>query len=273
MLKSNLLILALLFCFTVSAQTMDRVKVNGKVTAPIGEDVEGISLYNVSAQDGVITKVDGSFTLEVGVNDRVLVTALQFQKFTVIIDQGIVDSKNLSIYLNPSVTQLDEVIVRPYDLTGNVKADINRVNVLDADLSLNLEYGTMEFDYDFRDDEQSSARGNAAAAALAGGEGMQYGFNPLGFLGLLFNKDKSKGVRDERTNIEKSESIAVALRQRYNVYFFEEAFSIPQQKVDDFIYFVQDSGINPSLLKAENELELLALLKEQSKVYLSRVDD
>lgn len=273
MLKSNLLYIMLLVFSASIAQDIDRVKVNGKIMAPPGENLEGISLYNVSAQDGTITQEDGTFVLEVGVNDRVLVTALQFQKFTLIVDQGVVDSKNLSIYLNPSVTALDEVIVRPYDLTGNVKADINRVNVREADLSLNLEYESMEFDYDFRDDELSRVRGNAAAKALAGGQGLQYGFNPLGLLGLLFNKDKTNTVVKKRDDLQRTEAIAVALRQRYNVYFFNENYGIPIEKVDDFIYFVQDSGMNQDLLKASKELELLSLLKAQSILYLQRSDD
>ena len=273
MLKSNLILILLLAVSVSFAQEIERVKIDGRITAPPGEDLEGISLYNVSAQVGTVTQIDGTFTLNVGVNDRILVTALQFQKFTLIVDQGVVDSEKLNIYLNPSVTQLDEVIVRPYDLTGNVKADINRVNVRDANLELNLSYGSMEFDYDFRDDAQSSVRGNAAAAAISGGEGLQYGFNPLGLLGLLFNKDKANGPRDTRSKLQQSEAIAVALRQRYSVYFYEESFGIPQIKVDDFIYFVQDNGMDSSLLKSQNELELIAYLKAQSVLYLDRVDD
>ena len=253
-------------------QEIDRIVIKGQVTAPVGEDVEGISIYNVSAQDGTVTQIDGTFEIAVAENDRVLVTALQFQKFTVIVDAGVVDNKRMAIYLNPSVNTLEEVIVRPYDLTGTITADVARIKVVDFDSKMDLSYQALEYDNDFRDDAQSSIRGNAAEEAI-GGKYIQYGFNPLGFLGLLFpNKDKEKG-RINKNDIRSREALINGLRQRYNVYFFETEFGIDALKVDDFLYFVDEQGITARLLKSENEIELLSFLKKQSEVYKTRAKE
>ncbi|MEP2936915.1 MAG: hypothetical protein ABJM06_00875 [Gilvibacter sp.] len=271
MLRNQLIIYMLLFSCAVMGQEINRVVINGQVTAPLGEDVEGISIYNVSAQEGTVTQIDGSFEIAVAENDRVLVTALQFQKFTVIVDEGVISNKRMAIYLNPSVNTLEEVIVRPYDLTGTIQADVARIKVVDFDSKMDLSYEALEYDNDFRDDAQSSIRGNAAEEAI-GGRYLQYGFNPLGFLGLLFpKKDKANGKNNK--DIRYREAIATGLRQRYSVHFFESEFGIDPLKVDDFIYFVDEQGLSADMLKAENEIELLSFLKEQSEAYKTRAKE
>ncbi len=271
MLKNQLLIMILLFTCSVMGQEIERIVINGQVTAPVGDDVEGISIYNISSQEGTITLLDGSFEIEVAENDRVLVTALQFQRFTIIVDQGVISHKRMAIYLNPSVNALEEVIVRPYDLTGMIEVDIARVKVVDFDSKMDFSYEALEYNHNFTDDAQSRVEGNIAEQAV-NGEGLQYGFNPLGFLGLIF-PDKNKSKRDSSKDIRQREAIATGLRQRYNVYFFETVFGIEPLKVDDFIYFIDDQGISATMLKPENEIELLSYLHKQSEVYKSRAEE
>lgn len=273
MLKTNLLlILILLSGTTVFGQEITRVLVKGKLTAPIGEDIEGISIYNRSSEVGTVSQEDGTFELKMAENDRVLITALQFQAFTVIIDKGIIDNRSLNIYLNPSVNLLEEVIVRPYDLTGNVQVDVGRVKVYDFDSKLSLDYKTLEFESDFQDDAQSRIR-DVVSEEVSNLNMMQYGFTPLGFLNFL-SKDKKKDRRDRSLiKLEKQESVSTSLRQRYNVYYFKEAYKIPEERYDDFIYFVQEQGLPEGYLKSENEIRLLTFLKQQSIIYLERIKD
>lgn len=256
----------------VAAQQITRVMVQGQLTAPPGEDLEGISVYNRSSQKGTISEIDGSFQLEMAANDRVLITALQFQSFTVIIDEGVIENKSLKIYLNPNLNQLEEVIVRPYDLTGNVEVDVGRVKVYDFDTALSFDYQSMEFEYDFKDDAQSRIR-NVVSEEVSNLNVMQYGFTPLGILEFIGKDRKKRRQAKELSSIQSEELVATVLRQRYNVYFFEDSYSIPQTRYDDFIYFVQEQGIPEGYLKAENEIRLLGFLKQQSTLYLERTED
>ena len=111
MLKKLLLTIILLLPICLLAQDIERIIISGKVTAPKGEDIEGITIYNVSSQKGTVTSPEGIFALKVAENDRVSVTALQFSTFIVIVDKGVIDNKRMGIYLNPVVNQLEEVIV------------------------------------------------------------------------------------------------------------------------------------------------------------------
>ena len=101
---------------------------------------------------------------------------------------------------------------------------------------------------------------------------VQYGFNPLGILNFLGGGSKDKKDR-KLVKLERDEGVATNLRQRYNVYYFNEAYGIPEERYDDFIYFVQEQGLPEGYLKPENEIRLLAFLKEQSTLYLDRIKD
>ncbi|WP_432411682.1 hypothetical protein [Rasiella sp. SM2506] len=269
-MKQFLLLPFLLCTFLCCAQQIERVLVNGEIIVPKGDDREQISVYNVSAQKGTATDADGKFTLEVGKNDRVLITALQFQSFTVVVDEGVVAKKLMRVFMNPAINQLDEVVVSPYDLSGNINVDVKRMQVYDAP-EYDLAYKTINYDYEFTPDRQSAIEGNAAEDALNNG-GLQNGANIRNLFGLLsraiFNK-KSRNAPQEMLN--NGQILVTALQQRYSPQHYSETFGIPVEKVDDFIYFAEENAIEPHMLKSENEIELLEVLFEQSKVYKARL--
>lgn len=254
-------------CF---AQQIGRVVVQGEIVVPKGDDREQISVYNVSSQKGTATNAEGKFTLEVAPNDRVLITAIQFQSFTVVVDKGVVDKKIMRIYLNPSINQLEEVVVSPYDLSGNINVDVKRIKVYNSP-EYDLSYETLNYEYAFTPDRQSSVEGNAASEAL-NSSGMQNGFNFVSVFGLLakavFPKKEKKNTIETFNN---GRVLVTALQQRYSQQYYAETFTIPTEKVDDFIYFAEENAIEPYMLKPENEIELLEVLFEQSNLYKSRL--
>ena len=189
MIKKLLFAILLISSLASFSQEITRVKIDGKISASKGEDVEGINIYNKTSQKGTITSETGEFELMVGENDRVFISAIQSQRFTVIIDEGIMDSRTMFIYLNPVVNQLDEVIIRPFDLSGNIVADVKRVNITSVNQNWDLSYENLEFGYEFADDAQSSVKGNKAEEAYFNGP-VQSGGNILGLASLFFKKEK-----------------------------------------------------------------------------------
>ncbi len=265
-MRGTLLSLLVFFLsFSAFAQQIERVAIRGQITAPVSEDVEGINIYNISSQQGTVTDEEGYFDLEVAENDRVLVTAVQFQSFTIIVDEGVVDSRKMNVYLNPSVTQLDEVIVRPYDLSGNIVADVSRIRTSEAGPGISYTYESREFGYEFAPDQYTTYQGNAAEEAL-NNEGVTNGANIGALIGLLFKKKKP--VREVVLN---KEAVTVALRQRFSNNYISTVFGIPSEKVNDFIYFAEENGIEPQWLRSENEIILLDFLYSQSEKYKTQI--
>lgn len=252
------------------AQDIDRTKVLGKIHVPQGEDAEGISVYNISSQKGTITDANGSFEIEIAENDRIQITALQYQSFTVIVDKGIVERKLLNIFLNPSVNQLEEVVVRPYDLSGNINVDVKKIPTYSVTKDWDLSYGNLEYGYNFEPDEKTAISGNAAEEALHS-NALKNGADVLAILGgvgqLLFPGGKKiSAVQREENKALVSNNI----QQRFSKDFITANFGIPEDKAVDFLFYAQENGLDRDLLKPNNEMELMEFLFEKSKEYKER---
>lgn len=267
MAKKLLLLLFVITSSTIFAQDIERTKVAGKIHVPNDDDAEGISVYNVSSQKGTITNSDGTFEIEIAENDRVQITALQYQSFIVVVDKGIVEQKRMNIFMNPAINQLDEVVVRPYDLSGNINVDVKKIQTYTVNKDWDLSYENLEYGYQFEQDAQTKIAGNAAEEALHGNS-LQNGANILAILGgvaqLIFPKGKKISL------VEKQENQLVVgnnMQQRFSRNYIASTFDIPEEKAVDFLYFVQEKGMEQRLLKPENEMELIEFLLDKSIEY------
>lgn len=270
---ANKLLLLLFFIASplLFAQQIDRTKISGKINVPQEEDAEGISVYNTSSQKGTITNSDGTFEIEVAENDRVLISALQYYAFTVVVDQSIVEKKRMHIFLNPAVYQLEEVVVRPYDLSGNIIVDVQKIPTYYYSTSKwDMSYKTMEYGYTFVPDDKTAISGNAAEEALHS-ETLKNGANILAILGgvgqLLFPNGKKITVVEKQEN---QNLLSNSIQQRFSKQFIKTNFDIPEEKAVDFLFFAQENGLNPDLLKPENEMQLIAFFFEKSEEYKAR---
>ncbi|MDY8138632.1 carboxypeptidase-like regulatory domain-containing protein [Aquimarina sp. 2201CG5-10] len=255
--------LSLVFMFCVIglsfAQITSRIVINGKISAPIGDDVEGVVVYNRSTNKGTITNDKGIFKISAGIDDRIEVVAMQFQKFVIVVDKGVLDSKSLNIFLNESVNLLDEVIVTPYDLLGNVSVDVKRIGVTPGGISQVANQTAARIndaDYDFRPDELSSLENNAFLE-----DRMINGLNFVNLFKLVYN-NKGKSKRNKKVK-----DIDVKVRNMYNDKFFKDYLALEMDQINDFIFFAEDNGLNNAYFETGKELDLLQFLFFQSKLY------
>jgi len=86
------------FLCIASAQEVERIEIEGKIIVEV-EDIEGITVYNTSSNKGTITDAKGVFKIKVALNDKIEVSALQFQDFDVKISQDVINSKEITVYL------------------------------------------------------------------------------------------------------------------------------------------------------------------------------
>ncbi len=266
----------LFFLFFISispillAQDIVRVKVEGKIHVPKGEDAEGISIYNVSAQKGTVTDADGAFEIAIAENDRLQIFALQYKSFTVVMDKGVVEQKKLNIFVNPAITQLDEVVIRPYDLSGNVRADVEKIPTYSIGTDWDLSYKSLEFGYNFQRDQYSAIEGNVAEEALNSNH-LTNGLNFVSILGGVSNLLFPKGTKLNSVEQKKeNESLSNNMQQRFSREFIHDNFDIPREKTYDFLFYVQENGLDRRLLEPENEMQLMEFLHQKSKEYKKR---
>lgn len=262
MIRKILFIIILCIAANGFSQEVNRVLISGRVHVPHGEDAEGISVYNISSQKGVITGKDGEFKIKVAPHDRLQIFSLQYQSLNIIVDESIVADKQMNIYLNPSVTQLDEVVVKRYDLTGIIETDIKGIHTYYKNTDWDMSYAAMEYDYGFIIDEQTAIRGNAAEEAL-GYNSIHYGINFVPLINGMFKLIAPK-KNDKKSEISRESKISSNLQQQFSREYIEANFGISKEDAYDFLFYAQESGLQEKLLHTKSELELIEYLHAYS---------
>lgn len=247
----------IIICFITSfgfSQDINRIEVFGKIIVD-NVDLEGVTVYNTSSNKGTVTDIDGQFSIEVALNDRVEVSALQFKKFVIVINKDIIDSKILTVFLVERVNKLDEVVILSYGLSGNLNVDIGSVKTFNPDLDA-IFFGIQNMDdYEFSDDNKSGV------INMAMEQGRYYnGIDFAQIIGLLLKplfKSKTK-------NIINNSNTYKYLTSKYSLSFLIKNLNIPQNSINEFVYFVEDNGFDQSLMEDGNELQFLEFLIKQS---------
>lgn len=270
------LILFILSTTLLCAQALDRVEVQGKITAPAGEPVDGIHIFNKATFQGAITNEDGTFAIQVAANDRLIISAIQFVEFTAIVDEGVIASKQLNIYMNPAINRLDEVVVRPYDLSGNIRVDVGKIKTIAINSDFDISYETLEFGYEFAPDAQTAIQGNYAEEVFYNGQS-QNGGNIIGLAALIVNsllpKTKKKEKKTARQIENEQNQIMSGLKGMFSEQQLFDLYAIPLDKTNEFLYFVEDQGFPKQYLQPENQLQLLAFMKDKSALFLARIEN
>jgi len=259
-----LFMVLLLSGISAFAQIDSRVEVRGTIYVPNQEDPEGVSIYNLNSNRGSVSDKNGDFNLEVKVNDSVRVTSLQFEAFTVLIRGTVVASKKLNIYLNEVINPLPEVVISPYDLSGNINVDVKRLE------SKNYAKNLQSSDVMNSTAEVSSGPNLNSpprnTAMLMGNTRLVNGINFVNIFKKLLINNKEKDIHNPYSDIPNAE-IDTEIRKLYNDDFFRENLDIQMENINDFIYFADENGLSEQMLKKGNELDLIDFLVEQSKKY------
>ncbi|KAA1247143.1 carboxypeptidase-like regulatory domain-containing protein [Aquimarina sp. RZ0] len=245
------------------AQITSRVIVDGKINAPIGDDVEGVVIYNRSTDKGTVTDNEGHFHMRIGINDKIEIEAMQYQNFVVLVDKGVINSKKLNVFLNESVNLLDEVIVTPYDLLGNVSVDVKKVAVsiggIDEVARLTASRINDANYADWKPDELSEVKNNAYLTNRT--------VHELNFVNLFKAVFQSKNKKKDKKDIA---DIDVKVRKMYDDQFFKTNLALEMDQINDFIFFAENNGLDKTYLEGGKELELIQFLVSQSKLYKDR---
>lgn len=263
-MKKCLIITAFILGFLAQAEAQERISVLGSIQVPVGDESGGIIVYNLNTKDFTLTTPQGEFSITVKLNDSLRISAAQFQEFIIIIDEGVIQSGELNIYVNEIINVLPEVVVTPYDLSGNVRVDAARLPVVELpEKHTGSQVRNIYFSSETGPSYQSSPKNTALAMSQTR---LVNGINFVNIFKELLIASKKDEIRDpyrDRPNAD----IDTEIRQMYNDEFFQENLNIELEYINDFIYFADDSGLEEEMLQKGNELDLIEFLVEQSKQY------
>ena len=262
----KLLPLFLLFVsFLAASQDIKRETINGKIIVE-GNDIEGISIYNANSSIATITNINGEFTIAVALNDIIEVRALEYQNFKVKINETILESKTMTIFLIEEINELDEVVISTKDLTGDIKTDINRVKTFKPKLDV-LYFGMKNEDSYSVGDSSTGEIKNLGTHSQARNAVIN-GLNVVNVVDQLLIPLFRSEVKDKKA-AGVPEVPVKSIKYYLGSTFLVENFNIPEHRVEEFIRYVEEEAFDFDLLNYGHELEFLELLNKKSKTFLN----
>jgi hypothetical protein len=256
-----------LFLFFLSlfafSQDIKRENINGKIIVE-GVDIEGITIYNSTSTLGTVTNERGEFIIEVTLNDRIEIRALEYEKLDVVINEAILDSKKLHVFLIEEINTLAEVVIRSKKMTGNLNTDLKRVNTFNQKLDA-IYFGIKnENAYNLKEDLRNPVN---AITTTAEPQSIVHGLNIINVVDQLLIPLFRSEVKDKKA-AGIPEVPAKSIKYYLGSNFLLDNFNIPEQRVEEFIKYVEDETFDFNLLNYGQEIEFLELLNVKSKIFL-----
>lgn len=246
----------LLICYFAPAQTTVTKKLEGVVKNKDG-DVASVHVLNTSSNKATITNVNGFFSIPVLLNDTLVFSAVQFKKKTMVVSAKMLSSSLLTIYLEDALTQLDEVVVRPYNLSGNLGTDLGNMDVKGVSAtSLGLPNTHVKV---LRQSERLLSHAEAGGPMFT-----PTTINVHKILNRISGRTKMLRKRVAR---DQKYARTETVRNSYEDSIFSVELKIPAEKIDDFMYFCEVDDTLDELLKSKDQLRLWDFLILKSKAY------
>jgi hypothetical protein len=236
-------------------------------------DVENITVRNISSNVGSKTDIDGNFSIRARATDTLFFESPSFISQKYILTQKDFWKEELEIRLHVKITELDELVITPYTLSGNLIEDTKRIQVYGDGFAVIDAKKIMHYE----DDVRSGAPINSALPSVFAPNGSNFNVLALGaglvslFIKPSFSKSHSKRVYEERRiKALQSKSYSDHLFERFSHNFFVETLKIKNEDIPMFMSFSELNVYELSpLLKPENELKLIEyLIKKASEFNL-----
>lgn len=259
-MKCKLLLFLFLPLFVIS-QNIDRISIEGRIIAN-DSDVENVTVFNSSSNKGTITNGNGEFSIDVALNDLLTISALQFEQLKISINEDVIKTKKLTVFLVERVNKLNEVVLLPYGLSGNIAVDVTSIETFNPDLDA-IYFGVNDVGaFEFSDDYKSEVENT-----VINDQNLKYGLNVGAVLGMIsknvFGKNKQK---KEKADLKLSTNNS--LTDVYAQAVLTNMLNIPKEKISAFINYVEQEPIEQNLLKEGNEVELLEFLVQKRNEFL-----
>ena len=240
-----------------------QTKIEGRVFAKDG-DVAAIHVSNISSNKGTITDANGFFTISVKLNDTLVFSAVQFKRRELVVDLNMLESELVSVILEESLTELNEVVVMPYNLSGKLEKDMRRLKtgpIITASTE-NLPNSNL--------DPITQAQRQLYTARTWD---LQIGFGFKVDTDPIFNYFSGRTkMLNERIVRDSDIEMIQEVRKYYSDSLYISDLKIPKKNIDDFVYFCETDSSFATLVSDKDKLKLWEFLRKQSSKYRKNND-
>lgn len=254
MQRTTYFIFIIFFCWYSNAQEFN-TKIQGKVLNK-GVDVAAIHVSNITSQRGTITDIDGFFTISAQLNDTLVFSAVQFKRKEIVVTLEVLKTDLLWVPLEEVLTELDEVVVMPYNLSGELSRDVSSLQIgsIKTAATENLPNANVI--------SLTQSQRKLFTAGLWDCECTGVKLDPLmNYFSGRTKMLKKRVIKDSKVTLIKK------VRTYYKDSLYIIDLKIPKQEIDNFIYFCEVDSSFVNMVSENDRLKLWDFMKEKSLVF------
>lgn len=239
-------ILLILFSFSsVLGFAQDDVEtlIEGELTATVVNaqtdfPLESVHVINLNKVKGTITNQKGRFTIEAAVNDTLYLSFLGFKSQKVRVTNDMFKFEDTKIALTELAYALEEVIVRPYQLTGYLEIDVKNLPINNA-----YQYSISGLPTSYEGGSKSPSAVTKVLGAI---------LNPADLLRNLFGK-KPRQLRKLR-QMKEDDEIRNLLASKFDREILTELLQLEKVDIEDIL---NNCNYSRSFINTANDLQIL----------------
>lgn len=259
-----LFFVVLLFPVIAFAQkrTPPRQLLHGRVAAD-SLVVDNLSVNNITSRVNAVTDQEGMFTIYARPTDTLLFSSVTFRSMYMVLKEGDFLQDPLVIKLDVNVTVLDEVVITPNVLSGDLEKDSKKTKTLSVTAGMQSanelnRYAVSPLKYDIKINN-----------TLPPNMKDMNGISVTRIYDMYFRKKNMKKDRGEIYGVDAKKPFPDAVKERYTYYFFTTTLNIPKDEIGLFLNFSDTGEASRALLDVKKEFDLTDYLVQKSKEYLA----
>ena len=210
------------------------VVVNAQTDAPL----INVHIVNLNQVIGAITTTKGKFTIPAAVNDTLYFSYLGFKTQKIRVTNDMFKYKGTKIALTELAYALEEVIVKPYNLTGFLEIDVKNIPINTA-----YQYSISGLSTGYEAGSKSPSAVTKVLGAI---------MNPADLLRNLFGK-KPRELRKLRM-VKQDDHIRDLLASKFDRETLEELLQLEKVDIEDIL---NNCNYSKSFIRTANDLQIL----------------
>ena len=219
--------------------------VRGKVQSETSEVIlQNVHVLNLTKVKGTISNVEGEFEIQAKVNDTLYFSYIGYKPLKIVVTNDLIRFDDNTIELTELAFALEEIIIKPYKLTGYLEIDVKNAPVNTATRYRIIGLPNLGY--------EAGRRSRSGISKVIGAI-----FNPADFLNNLFRKKSSKmdKLRLMREDIE----IKNLLSTKFDREVLVQLLGVEKVEIDEIL---RNCNFSDTFIQQANDLQIMEAINE-----------
>ena len=228
---------------TFSQQQIEFVK--GNVQSETSKLIlQNVHVLNLTKVKGTITSNKGEFEIQAKVNDTLYFSYIGYKPLKIVVTNDLIRFDNNTIEMTELAFALEEIIIKPYQLTGYLEIDVKN-----APVNTSTRYriiGLPNLGY------EAGRRSRSGLSKVIGAI-----FNPADFLNNLFRKKSVK--MDKLRLVREDKEIKSLLSTKFDREVLIQLLGLNKVDIDEIL---RNCNFSDNFIKEANDLQIMEAINE-----------